>query len=56
MSCRKCSERESESYIIVGDIQVSSSTCIRLHGHVKTAVLNLEPLKYKKYTWELMML
>jgi hypothetical protein len=56
MSCRKCSERESESYIIVGDIQVSSSTCIRLHGNVTTAVLNLGSLKHKKYRWELMRL
>jgi len=56
MSCRKCSERESESYIIVGDIQVSSSTCIRLHGNITTAVLDSGPLKHKKYMWELMTL
>jgi hypothetical protein len=46
MSCTKHSERESVSYIIAGDIQVSSS--IRLHGNITAAVLGSGPLKHKK--------
>jgi hypothetical protein len=48
MSCGKCLERESVSYIIVGDIHVSSS--IRLHANIITAVLGSGPLQHTKNT------
>jgi hypothetical protein len=47
MSLGSYSEYEALSYIIAGDIQVSSN--IRLQGNIITSILGSGPLKHKKY-------